>query len=132
MVSPGAKGYLLAVNDADGIILKITLKNPSVTIVKIDLFFPDADGILLQGNTPFLIQHKGINKVFEIESVDDWNTARLVAATALEDGFQNPSTLTTAGSRIYALNAKLNELSDSTLPRSKEFSLQLVECKPVQ
>jgi hypothetical protein len=87
--------------------------------------------MLFMGKNLYVVQNKGVNIVSELGSTDDWNTATLKAATTIEDRFQNPSTLTASGNQLYALNAKLNELSDSTLPKSKEFSLQLVQCRPI-
>jgi hypothetical protein len=125
-------GYLLAVNDANGNILKITTTHPVVTEVAVPHFFPGADGILLVNDTLYVVQNKGVNAVTQVVSQDDWKTGSVTGASGATDRFQNPSTLTRSAVQIYALNAKLNELSDSTLPKSKEFSLQLVICKPVK
>lgn len=123
------KGYLLTINDANGNILKIDLQSKNVATVKTSQFFPGGDGLLLVSGKLYLVQNKGVNKISILQSRDDWKTAELVCATAAVDRFQNPSTLTRQKDNIYVLNAKLNELSDSTAPRSKDFSLQLVECK---
>lgn len=123
------KGYLLAVNNGAGAILKVDLKNPkNVTKVKIDQFFPGADGLLVdKQNNLILIQNKGVNKAFMISSGDDWKTAMVKGSTPLDARFHNPTTATFARDQVYILNAKLNELSDSTKNPSKEFSIQLAK-----
>ena len=127
------KGFLLAVNNSNGKILKIDIKNPqSVTKVNIDNFFPGADGILLDAQNNLLLdQNKGTDKIYKISSPDDFKTAKIIAATFFTDRFQNPSISTIKGNDLYVLNSKLNELKDSINSPSKEFSLQLAVFKPV-
>lgn len=127
-------GFLLVDNDATGSLLKVMISNPSqVTKVRVDQFFPGADGLLWDDKQNLiLIQNKGVNAAYQLSSSDKWASAQIRAATAAEDRFQNPSTGALKGTKIYLLNAKLNELSDPTVPLSKEFSLQLVQFRPVQ
>ncbi|WP_153797338.1 gluconolaconase [Foetidibacter luteolus] len=126
-------GYLLAVNNNNGSILKIDVLNSSmIQTVMTDNFFPGADGLLLdKNNNLILVQNKGVNKIFMLQSKDDFKTAVIVAATSTEDRFAQPSTATYQGDKLYVLNSKLNELNDPTLPPSKEFSLQVAELKPL-
>ena len=128
------KGYLLTVNNSDGTILKVDLKNPqNVILVKIDNFFPGADGILLDAQNNLLLdQNKGVDKIYKISSSDDFISAKIIEATSGTDRFQNPSTSAMKGNDLYILNSKLNELKDSINSPSKEFSLQLAVFKPVQ
>jgi len=126
------KGFLLTVNNGNGTILKVDLKNPAdVQKVKTDVFFPGADGLLLnRENNLVLIQNKGVNRVFEIKSSDEWKTAKVIASTKVEDRFQNPTTSTMSGDKIYILNSKLNELADSTKTPSVKFSVQVAKLQP--
>jgi sugar lactone lactonase YvrE len=121
------RGYLIAVNNGAGAILKIDLKNPkNVTKVKINQFFPGADGLLIDKlNNLILIQNKGVNKAFMISSNDEWKTATVKGHTTLEERFQNPTTATLSGDDVFVLNSKMNELSDSTKNPSKKYSIQL-------
>lgn len=123
------RGYLIAVNNGAGAILKIDLKNPkNVTKVKIDQFFPGADGLLVdKQNNLILVQNKGVNKAFLISSTDDWKTATVKGNTNLNDRFQNPTTATLAGEEVFVLNSKMNELADSTKNPSKKYSIQLAK-----
>ncbi len=59
-------------------------------------------------------------------------TLEVKAATATEDRFQYPTTAAIQDSRIWLLNSKLNENTDSSMTPSYEFSLQLVKFNPVQ
>jgi sugar lactone lactonase YvrE len=116
--------FLLTVNNNNGSILKVN-SNGGVAMVKINQFFPGADGLLLdeQGKL-ILVQNKGVNKVFAIVSKDNWATAEVESETAATDLFQNPSTATMVNGKVYALNSKLNELQDPSLKPSMEFSIQ--------
>lgn len=121
-------GFLLAVNNANGCVLKVDINDPhKAEIVKTKNLFPGADGIVLDADGNLILaQNKGVNKIFRLTSTDNWNSAEVTGVTAAADNFQNPSTLTIADNRIYALNAKLNELTDSSRAPSTDFSLQFV------
>ncbi len=127
------QGYLITVNNSNGSILKVDINNSqNVTQVKIKNLFPGADGILFDDqNNLLLSQNKGVDKIFKISSTDDWQSAKVTAATSGTDRFQNPSTSTMKGNDLYIMNSKLNEIKDSSLTPSKEFSLQLALFKPV-
>lgn len=121
------KGYLIVAHNTNGELYKVDVKQPAnITKVKIKWFFPGADGLLFdaQGNL-ILVQNKGVNKVFQLASRNNWQSAEINGATLLVDRFDYPTTATLMGVKVYALNAKLNELTDPTEPPSKEFALQL-------
>jgi sugar lactone lactonase YvrE len=122
--------FLLVVNNSNGSILKVN-SNGGVAQVKINSFFPGADGLLLDNDGKLiLVQNKGVNKVFRIASYDNWATAKVEASTAAADLFQNPSTCTWANGKVYVLNSKLNELQDPSFKPSEEFSIQAVLFRP--
>lgn len=127
-------GFLIVVNNSNGAILKVSLADPkNVTVVKVDQFFPGADGLLWddKGNL-LLIQNKGVNMVYQLNSTDDWKTAKIIATTKGTDRFAQPSTGTIGNGKIYVLNSKLNELKDPTVLPSKEFSIQVARLVPVE
>lgn len=127
-----ANNYLLTVNNSNGSILKVDM-NGRVSTVKVNTFFPGADGLLIDGDGKLiLVQNKGVNKVFRIVSKDDWATAEVEAATAATDLFQNPSTITMANGKLFALNSKLNELQDPSIKPSEDFSIQLALPRPIK
>jgi len=127
-------GYLLTVNGSTGELLKInTSGKPTVSKVNINNFFPGGDGLLLDSNNDLiLVQNKGINKLFKINSKDNFATAVITAATAATDRFQNPSTCTIHGGKVYALNSKMNEIQDPSYAPSKEFTIQQAIFRPVK
>ena len=122
------KGYLLVAHNTDGCVFKVDLKNPSKPErVKIDQFFPGADGLWLDKQQNLvLVQNKGVNRVFKLSSTDDWKSAKVSGHTPPDALLQNPTTCGWFKNDIYVLNAKLNELSDSTMKPSDSFSFQQV------
>ncbi len=128
------QGYLLVAHNTNGVLLKVDVRDPKrITTVKIKTLFPGADGLLWASpNNLVLIQNKGVNKAFQLSSNDNWMTAEVKAATATEDRFQYPTTGTMQDSRIWLMNSKLNENTDSSMTPSKEFSLQLAKFQPVK
>lgn len=87
--------------------------------------------LLDKENNLIVVVNKGIDKVFQLTSKDDWASAEVTASTSPEDHFQNPTTATFIKSAVYVLNSKMNELSDSTKAPSHDFSIQKVQLKPV-
>ncbi|HTF17076.1 MAG TPA: hypothetical protein VK658_03325 [Chryseolinea sp.] len=122
------KGYLLVAHNTDGVILKVDMKDPSkVERVVIDQLFPGADGLWLDARQSLIVvQNKGVNKVFKLASTDEWKTASVGASTPSSELFQNPTTCGQMKGQLYVLNAKLNEISDSTNKPSNSFSYQQV------
>lgn len=122
------KGFLIAVHNTNGQLFKIDLAQPQQILkIQAKTFFPGADGLLWDaaGNL-VLVQNKGVNKVFQLASTDDWKTAEVKAYTLMTDRFHHPTTATMKDGKVYVLNSKMNELTDPTAPPSKAFSLQEV------
>jgi sugar lactone lactonase YvrE len=120
-------GFLLTANSTRGSILKISVANPTqVAIVKIDQFFPGADGLWLdEQKNLFLVQNKGVNKVFRIRSTDKFLSARVDAATPSDQLFKNVTTATQKNNNLYAIDSRMNELSDSTILKPADtFTIQ--------
>lgn len=125
-------GFLIVANGGTGSLLKVDLKNPSnVQKVKTDQFFMNADGLLLDGKDLIMVQNGGVNKIYRFQSTDNWMSAKVKAATGPDDHFMFPSTATRANNEIWVVNAKFNELVDSTNVPSKKFTLQKAIFKPV-
>lgn len=127
-------GFLLVAHNTDGKLLKVDSKDPKqITVVKIDNFFPGADGLLWQDSSHLvLVQNKGVNKAFRLVSNDNWQSAEINASTLAQDNFQHPTTATSENGKIWLLNARMNELTDSSLTPSKEFSIQAAKFVPVK
>lgn len=127
-------GFLLVANNGRGSVLKVDAKDPQrVTRVQVRQFFPGADGLLIdaEGNL-VLVQNKGVNRIFQLKSTDNWQTASVSAATASADMFSFPSTAALSRGQVWVMNAKLHELSDSSSVPSQKFSIQHARFIPVK
>lgn len=127
-------GFIIVAHNTNGALYKVDVTDPKkITKVKVNTFFPGADGLLWQDSSNLvLVQNKGVNKAFRLSSKDNWESAEINAATQSEDRFQNPTTATSQNGKIWLLNAKINELSDSSIAPSKEFSIQAAKFIPAQ
>jgi sugar lactone lactonase YvrE len=125
--------YLIVGNNGAGCLLKVDVTNPqSVSKVKVNQFFPGLDGLLLDTDGKLvLVQNKEVNKVFQLESKDQWKSASVVGATKAEDRFYFPSTATFRGKEVWVVNAKLNEIAEPHKFLSKKFTLQQALFRPV-
>jgi len=126
-------GFLLVDNSATGKIYKVDISNPkNVQEVKIDQYFMGADGLVLKDKDKLVIVTNGGNdKIFQIKSEDNWQTAKLSATTIAADVFTYPATATMKGNDLWVMNAKTSELVDSNAVPSKKFDIQLAVLKPV-
>lgn len=127
-------GYLIVANNGKGCLVKIPLSNPSQAVkVNIDRFFPGADGMLLNdNNTLTLVQNGGVNKIFRIQTMDDWSSGKVVESTLSEDRFAYPSTATLSGNDTWVMNANFSELSEGNNVPSKKFTIQKAVFRPVK
>jgi len=126
-------GFLLTVSSGTGAIYKIDLKNPNlVSKVATDQFFVNGDGLVLKDNENLvLVQNGGSDKIYQLGSKDNWNSAYLSASTLLADRFTYPSTAVKSKNDIWVMNAKFSELVDSTSVPSKKFAIQKAVLKPL-
>lgn len=124
---------MLVADTRSGALYKVDVRDPKkITKVTVKQFFPGIDGIMLDDQQNLILVQNLANLVFKLSSTDGWQNAEIVAATSANDRFAFPSAVVQSAGKLYALNPKLIELYDPTKPRSKEFSLQLVEFKPVK
>lgn len=126
-------GFLLVNNNHTGRIYKVDINNPQqVQKVGIDQYFLGADGMLLTDRDKLTVVVNGGNdKIFQLSTTDNWQTAKLAATTLATDRFTYPSTATRRGQEIWIMNAKFNELVDSNSVPSQKFAMQLAVMKPV-
>lgn len=127
-------GFLLVANNGNGVLLKVDIRDPQrVSKVVVPQFFPGADGLLLdeQGQL-LLVQNKGVNKVFRLMSTDRWMHASVNGMTAPKDIFSFPSTVTMRKGTAWVMNAKMQELSDSTTGPSQQFFIKQAVLQPVK
>lgn len=122
------KGFLIVAHNTSGLLYKIDMAQPErITKVQMKTFFPGADGLLWDAEGALvLMQNKGANKIFQLTSKDNWQSAEVKAYTLLEDRLHHPTTAALNNNKVFVLNSKLNEETDPTAIPSKEFSLQQV------
>lgn len=126
-------GFLLTVSSGTGAIYKVDIKNPkSVSRVASEQFFVNGDGLVLKDDKNLvLVQNGGSDKIYQLTSEDNWNSAKLSASTLLADRFTYPSTAVKSKDDIWVMNAKFSELVDSTSVPSKNFAIQKAILKPL-
>lgn len=126
-------GYLLVCSSGTGAIYKIEIADPrKITKVATEQFFVNGDGLLLTGTTKLiLVQNGGSDKIYELESKDNWASAALSASTLAADRFTYPSTATKAKDKVWVMNANFTELADSTSVPSKRFAIQHARLMPL-
>ncbi|MFC6095665.1 gluconolaconase [Flavobacterium qiangtangense] len=127
-------GYLLVANNGSGSLIKIPITDQSkASKVKINQFFPGADGMIMNdGKTLTMVQNGGVNKVFKIVSSDNWASATVSETTSSEDRFAYPSTATMAGAETWIMNANFSEIAEGNNVPSKNFSMQLAVFQPAK
>ena len=121
--------FLLVASSGAGTVFKVNIANPTdISRVSLPQFFMNADGLLLTDpNTLTLVQNGGSNRIYQLLTNDNWKSAKVKSATKFEDRFAFPSTATANKSEVWIMNAKFNELNDSTAVPSKKFSIQKAE-----
>ena len=126
-------GFLLVASGATGSVYKVPLSSPqNVQKVRMPYFFMNADGLLLPANdTLTLVQNGGVNKIYQLVTEDNWQSAEIAATTLGADRFAYPSTATMKEGEVWVMNAKFHELGDSTSVPSKEFSVQRAVFRPI-
>lgn len=126
-------GYLLTASTGTGTIYKVDMANPAnVQKVKSEQFFVNADGILLlDANTLALVQNGGSDKIYRLRTEDNFGSVKMSGTTSAGDRFTYPSTATVVGDKVWVMNAKFNELTDSTSVPSARFAIQHARFLPV-
>jgi len=128
-----AAGFLLVDNSNTGQVYKVDIANPDIIQrVEIDQFFLGADGLILTAADKLtLVANGGNDKIYQLQSDDNWKSARLSATTLIADRFTYPATVTRNGNDLWVVNAKFNELVDSNAIPPKIFAIQQAILKPV-
>lgn len=126
-------GYLLVDNSGTGKIYKVDVNNPgNVQEVKTEQYFMGADGLILKDkNKLAVVTNGGNDKIFQLETEDNWQTAKLSATTLAADVFTYPATAAMKDNDIWVMNAKTNELLDSNAVPSRKFAIQHAVLKPL-
>jgi len=126
-------GYLLTASTGTGTIYKVDIANPkNVQKVMSEQFFVNADGILLLDSTTLaLVQNGGSDKIYKLQTEDNFASVKMAGTTLLADRFTYPSTATMVGDKVWVMNAKFSELTDSTSVPSAKFAIQHARFMPI-
>ncbi|HYF68784.1 MAG TPA: gluconolaconase [Ohtaekwangia sp.] len=126
-------GFLLVDNSNTGRIYKVSTANPQdVAIVEIEQYFLGSDGLILNdNNTLTMVVNGGNDKIYQLSTEDNWKSAKLTGTTLIAERFSYPATATSHGKEIWVMNARTNELMDSTAIPSKRFAIQRAVLKPI-
>ena len=96
---------LIIVNSVDGVLYNVDHSTGEAT--RIDLggaSVPNGDGILLQGNTLYVVQNR-LNQIAVVELNSDFNQGTIVD-TITDSDFRVPTTIARFGNSLYAVNAR--------------------------
>src|SRR5690606_7321597 len=126
-------GYLIADNSNTGQLYKIDIKDPTnVQKIKTEQYFLGADGLVLDDpNHLTVVVNGGNDKIYKLETDDNWQSAVMAGTTLIADRFTYPATATHHMNEIWVMNAKFNELVDSNAVPSKTFAIQKAVFKPL-
>jgi hypothetical protein len=126
-------GFLLVDNTNTGQLYKIDIANPQdVKKVTTDQFFLGADGLLLDdANHLTMVVNGGNDKIYKLETTDNWQSASLAATTLIADRFTYPATATRYQNTTWIMNARFNELLDSNMVPATRFAIQKAVFKPL-
>ena len=106
VATPNGKKLIIGNSDAG----HIYLVNPTTGVAqKIDLggiLLPANDGLVLQGNTLYVVQNN-FNKISVVELSTDYQSGEVVSVIVHPE-FKIPATATLFGSRLYAVNARFD------------------------
>ncbi|MBV1880695.1 MAG: hypothetical protein KUG82_03640 [Pseudomonadales bacterium] len=110
-------GYLLVIKKSDGVLFKVSIKNPKlIQRVNLSTKMVGGDGVLLVDNNHMLVvanSASGIksNSVFSITTDNSWDSAKIVKIHKLDDVY--PTTAVIKGDDIYVIHTSLNRLIGS-------------------
>ena len=126
-------GFLIVDNSSKGQLFKIDLRDPKkISKIAIDQYFVGADGLVLNdNNTLSMVVNGGTDKIFQLSSSDQWQSAKVTASTLTTDRFTYPSTATQNGKDLWVMNAQFSQLLDSNSVPVKKFAIQKAVLKPL-
>jgi sugar lactone lactonase YvrE len=105
LVVNSASGVLYEVDPATGFAVAIDVGGASLTM---------GDGLLLQGNTLYVVRNR-LNEIAVLELAPDLGTG-VVVDVITNPSFDIPTTLASFGNRLYAVNARFTTPPTPTTP----------------
>jgi hypothetical protein len=119
------KGYLIVAQSNTGELYKVSIKKPTeITKINTDLIL-GGDGIFLNGNNELLVISNSKKEVFQLNSTDDFATAKVLKTAPTEMTF--PTTGIVVNKKYYVLNAKLDEIFNPKATKTSNFLIQEIK-----
>jgi len=104
---------LIVVNSTSGILYAVDPTSGEATAIDLGgETVQQGDGILLDGNTLYVMQNR-MNQIAEVELNADWTSGEIVN-TITHDAFDVPTTIAQYQDYIYAVNAKFGTDAEGT------------------
>jgi len=117
-------GYLIVAQSNKGLLYRVNIKNPAdIRTIKADALL-GVDGLILNGKSELAVVSNKSNKIFQVRTKDDWNSAVII--TSKESVLPFPTTGVLLNGKYHVLNAKLSELFDPKVVKTSNFMLQEV------
>lgn len=118
--------FLVVTKSNEGSLFKVPLDNPEeFSQVQIDRTLLGSDGLFLVDNDSLVLVSNELNRVFALDTNDNWESAMVVDSFATPDVF--PTTATVRESEIFALYSNLGILLDPNNTASvEEYTIQQV------
>lgn len=118
-------GYLIVAQSNTGELYKVSIKNPKeITKINSDIIM-GADGIFLNGKNELLVISNSTKQVFQLNSTDEFATAKAIKTAATEMTF--PTTGIVVKGKYYVLNAKLNEIFTPNTTLTSNYLIQEIK-----
>lgn len=104
VASPDGRTLVL-VQSNTGLLFRVSARTGVTRQVRADGSFTNGDGLLLRGNTLFVMRNQN-NQIVQVALGRDFATGRVVR-TITDPNFDTPTTIAFFGPFIYAVNARL-------------------------
>lgn len=118
-------GFLIVAQSNVGLLYKVDIKNPSqISIIKADSI-KGADGLILTKNNELLVLSNQSNKTYKLLTNDNWATAKTESSVAAITSFLTTGTV--MDSKVFVLNAKLNEIFTPDSQLTSDFIIQEIK-----
>ncbi len=110
--------FLIVGKANEGKLFKVDLVNPSstsaVSPITLSAPLPSCDGMLLYNNELYVVHER--TKMARVTSSDGWKTATV--ARVDPSGYEDATTNTEVNGSIYALNARISEVSAAAMTKN--------------
>lgn len=108
-------GYLIVANTGQGKLYKVDLRNGNAVSEISGTGSLPGDGLTFLNNDLYVVT--GGNRVAQVRSTDNWQTASIIKYDA--DGYTGATTSVAVNNQVYTLNARIGETGNA-----RDFSIQ--------